>query len=146
MQRRRVNVCSVLSAAFRFVHREVGVAEKLVDVGFLAAQRNADACGERNLAPGNPHGFADGLDDVFGNPGGIHFAVDVFDQHREFVATQPGDRVTGSQVVSQAARERREHFIARPVTERVVDRLEVVDVDEHRGHAVPGSREPLDAV
>ena len=56
----------------------------------------------------------------------------------ELVAAEPADAVVGRRTARDALRDVRQHVVAGDVTERVVDDLEVVEVDEH--HAEPRAR------
>ena len=55
---------------------------------------------------------------------------DVLDQHREFVAAQPGRRVTCAQRAADALRDCNQELVAHAMAERVVDDLEVVEIDK----------------
>ena len=60
-------------------------------------------------------------------------------EDRELVATETRDEIARSQRVAQALRCTGEELVACGVAEAVVDRLEVVEVEEHeRGGAVRG--------
>ena len=53
-------------------------------------------------------------------------------EQRELVAAQAGEDVLGAGDVAQRGGDRREHGVAALVAERVVDRLEVVDVEQRQ--------------
>ena len=59
--------------------------------------------------------------------------VGVLDHDRELVAAQAGDHVLGPQARAQARGDRDQQLVAGGVAEAVVDRLEVVEVDEQHG-------------
>ena len=62
--------------------------------------------------------------------------VDALAHDDELVATEPSDRIRGSDRTDQAARDSDEQRVADAVTEAVVHHLEMVDVDEeHRERA-----------
>ena len=68
---------------------------------------------------------------------------DLLQQHHELVAAQARDGVLGAHRGAQALGDRAQHRVAGEVAERIVDRLEAVEVDEeHRAAALPraGSR------
>ena len=67
---------------------------------------------------------------------------DVLEQDRELVAAEARGHVGAARARVQPARELDQHLVAGGVAERVVDRLEVVEVEEdHRGGAlVRGAR------
>ena len=60
---------------------------------------------------------------------------DAGEQHRELVAAEAGDRVTGAQHPAQPDRDLHQHRVAGSVPERVVHLLETVEVDQQ--HADP---------
>ena len=57
----------------------------------------------------------------------------VVDQHGEFVAAEPRDRVLAAQAGAQALRHHHQQPVTRGVAERVVDVLEVVQVEHQHG-------------
>ncbi len=61
--------------------------------------------------------------------------VAVLRQHEELVATQPADRVAGPHLVEQPTGHLDEERVTDPVTERVVDHLEAVEVEEEERRA-----------
>ena len=78
--------------------------------------------------------FSMSLRAIFCGHGG---RIDVFDEHDEFVAAQPRDQIRFAHAFAQPPRESDEHRVADGVAQRVVDLLEVVDVqiqqrDRHR--------------
>lgn len=82
----------------------------------------------------------------FGHHGGIVDVVHVFEDDGELVAANAGDGVAGAQGVGEAARDQAQQVVADIVPERVVDGLEVVEVDEHHHRAflaLPGARDDL---
>ena len=69
-----------------------------------------------------------------GDLGRLHADADVLEQDGELVAAEARCGVDGAQGVLQAASDVAQHLVSRGVAERVVDRLEVVQVHEqHRG-------------
>ena len=73
--------------------------------------------------------------------------VVVLDHHRELVAAEARDHVLGAQARAQARSDRHQQLVAGGVAEAVVDRLEVVEVDEqHRELAPPVADRGLDLV
>ena len=63
-------------------------------------------------------------------------------EHGELVAAQPGDRVAGAQRVAQPLAADRQQPVARGVAERIVDLLEVIEVEE-RDHGGASLREHI---
>ncbi len=67
--------------------------------------------------------------------------VGVAQQHRELVAAEARDRVLRAHAAPQAPGGRDEHAVADVVAERVVDDLEVVEVDQQHGETLLARRE-----
>ena len=68
----------------------------------------------------------------------------VLEQDGELVAAEPRSGVLGTQAAGQPLRGRAQQLVADRVAEAVVDRLEVVEIDEHHGEltvVAPGARE-----
>ena len=59
----------------------------------------------------------------------------VLEDDREFVAAEPGDGVGGAHAASKARGDLLQQRVADLVAERVVDRLEAVEIDEHEREA-----------
>ena len=62
------------------------------------------------------------------------FGVCPADQHGELVATQARDHVVGTHMLAQALADTAQHQVAGIVAVTVVDRLEVVEIDQHQRH------------
>ena len=72
-----------------------------------------------------------------GKAGGVLGGMDVLLEHDELVAAEAGDEILRPQHLAQAVRHRAEQLVAAGMAERVVDLLELVEVDEQqRGHVV----------
>jgi hypothetical protein len=56
-------------------------------------------------------------------------------QHRELVTTEAGDGVADARYFAQPHRHLLQHLVAGPMTERVVDGLETVEVDQEHANA-----------
>ena len=69
--------------------------------------------------------------------------VDADEQHGELVAAQPCRDVTGTETLSDSVGDRAKQLIAGGVAEAVVDRLEIVDVDEEHADVLSHLRERL---
>ena len=77
-----------------------------------------------------------------GEPLHLRARDDAFDQHGEFVAAEPRDGVRGAGGLDDTLRHRLQQPVAGIVAERVVDVLEVVEVEEHHRHrALPALRQ-----
>ena len=121
--------------------------------GDVAAERDADARGDPEAAPGRvvdlerlAQHLEQSLGDELGAPG-RRFA---FDEHDELVAAEAGDRVGLSQRRRESRRDRLQQPVAGFVAEGVVDLLETVEVDEQGGalgaRSAGASEHLLDAV
>ncbi len=71
--------------------------------------------------------------DPLGDQDHLSLVGQLLEQERELVAPEPGDRVHRAQHRLQAVGEPRQQAVAGGVPERVVDLLEVVDVEEQHG-------------
>ena len=92
------------------------------------------------------HGLGEQLEDPLRGVRGRLALGDVLEQHGELVAAEARRDVGAADAVVEPARELDEHLVAGGVAERVVDGLEVVEVEEdHRRRArlAPGARDRL---
>ena len=123
---------AALAVALGDVHRRVGVADQLVGVGHavLGGDRDAEAAAQRELLVGGGQRRADGLHDALGGVGRLLDALDVLQQDGELIAAEARGGVAGADRQRQALGHLAKHVVARGVAERVVDDLEVVEVDE----------------
>jgi hypothetical protein len=116
------------------IHCEIGVLDQLIEVGtVLRCQRNADAgVGGEMMAEavaGLPDGVMDSRDE-FHHIGG---AADRGPDHGEFVAAEPRDQIAPLEATLDAAGNRLQQLVADMMSERVVDALELVNVDIEQG-------------
>ena len=58
-------------------------------------------------------------------------------QQRELVAAEPPDHVGGAHLARQHVRDRLEHLVAGGMAERIVDRLQPVDIEQDQRPARP---------
>ena len=114
------------------VHRRVGLAHELLRLLILgAAERDAAADPYfQRRGPGRDGWALDRRADTLRDHEHLALAVDTVAQHDELVATEPGDRVGRPQRRLDAPRHVDQHDVTGIVAERVVDRLEVVDIEE----------------
>src|SRR2546427_6675645 len=95
--------------------------------------------------------LAQGVGQADGDREGELLVAEIVEQPREFVATKPRRHVGRAERFLDPPRGRDEDVVATGVTERVVEALEVVEVDEEDGEwppvptaaAVEGSPDPL---
>ena len=89
------------------------------------------------MAGAGEHGLpAHGLEHVARDLHGL-LAAALGQQHRELVAAEPREHVGVAQPRAQRPRDAHDQLVAGAVAERVVDRLEVVEVEHQRGAARP---------
>ena len=130
----------VAAQVLGLVHRDVCVADECpgVDRG-PTRQRDADARGDLDgvrlvadrLSRGSHHPAADAH--------GVVGPADPFAEHGELVAAQPGDRVARTDDALQPDRHGAQQAVAPFVPEGVVDRLEVVEVEEQDSDRLVGA-------
>ena len=88
------------------------------------------------------HRLGDGLDHPAGDVLRLVQVDEVLQQHRELVATEPGDRVRAADAAAQAIGHGQQHVIAADMAQLVVHRLEAVDVREQHRHACRAALDP----
>ena len=128
------------------VHRRVGVAQQRVRI-MLAGSAEADAnTGGHVAALAVEHErLVQGLGQAARHPERVGLAGDAGQQDGELVAAEAGDDVARSQDAAQPLGHAAEEAIAGAVAERVVDDLEVVEVDEQHGDAPLGAQRAAQA-
>ena len=134
-----------LAAALGAVHGDVGRAQQLVRV---VSDGDADARGDEHLAPLEVERRLQVRDHTLGGVDG-RGDLHVLDQDRELVPTEAGDRVARRARVPEALPDGPQQRVAGQVTQRVVDRLEVVQVEEEHGRLAaraPADERVLDAI
>jgi len=115
------------------VHRHVGERERVVLPGPGRPERHhAHARGDTTPNAVQARGVLvdplhDGARDRHGAP-----AVGVPEQYRELVATEPGHHVGGPDPLAEDPRRGDEELVSRVVAQRVVDLLEVVQVEQEQ--------------
>jgi hypothetical protein len=122
------------------VHGRIGVAQQRVRVDAFARRAAGDADARRDVArlALDDQRIAQGLGEPAGDAQRVVLADHAGQQHGELVAAEPRDDVVGAQAARQALGHRADQPVAGAVAERVVDDLEVVEVDEEHGDA-PGA-------
>jgi hypothetical protein len=133
-----------LAARLGLVHRRVGVAEHgghhvggAVGGGRVgrAAARDADARPDEGVPPVDDERGAQRRDRPLGHRGGVGVLAHVLEEHGELVAAEPRDGVAAARGAEQARGHLDEQAVAVGVAERVVDRLEAVEVEDEHGDA-----------
>ena len=64
-----------------------------------------------------------------------HLRVGVGQQDRELVTTEPGDGIRAAQTLTQQVGDVDDQLVARLVAERVIDGLEMVEVEDEQSAA-----------
>ena len=114
------------------VERDVGSAEELLRVvAVLGVAGDADARADVQQDPVELERRVERRDDALGDLPAVRAVARADEQHGELVAAQAGERVARSHGVAQAAGDLLQQPVAVGVAERVVDRLEIVEVDDH---------------
>ena len=112
------------------VHRQIGILDQLIEIGaILRRQSNADAGVGHELVAEALIGLTDRLMNARHE---FHDVAGIFDiglDHRELIAAKPGDMVGISDAIPDAPRHGFQQLIADMMSERVVDALELVDID-----------------
>ena len=135
VHRRVVDAGAVAAFVLGAVKRHVGIAH---DVGGGAAlvvdHRNADRGADDDVLAADGVGRADRRDDALRQPHHLVAVAADRGNHREFVAAETRHQVAAAQRVRQPQRHVADQLVADMVAERVVDVLEMIEIDiEHRG-------------
>ncbi len=109
-------------------HDVGGAADILMDDG------DADRSTDDDILSVDPIGRAERRDDTAGDGLQHRMIGGGGRDHGEFVAAEPGDHVVGAQRPRQPLRDAADQLVADRMAERVVDVLEVIEIDvEDRG-------------
>jgi hypothetical protein len=112
----------------------MGVAEQ--QFGFTAVvrcQRDADTQVNHDLLPGQRLSDSYRLRDLFSQLTGIVGSFYVSQNDGKLIASDPRNRIGSGNAAPEALGDPRQNHVADAITERVVDRLEIVDTEEqHR--------------
>jgi hypothetical protein len=121
---------AALAPALRRVHGEIGVAEQLVAVRAGEIEGDSDAHADEHGSSRDRQRTLERGEHTVGHLRRLSLVGEILQQHRELVAAQPGRGVLEPEAVAETIRHRDEQLVAGRVTEAVVDRLEVVQVEE----------------
>lgn len=88
----------------------------------------------------------DRVQQLGGKRGGILLALDLGCNDEELVTAQAHGGIGAAYRAAQTVRDLLEQRVANPMTQRVVDRLETVQVDEHQHHGHAGAGRAFDLV
>ena len=142
---RTEDVVPPLALRLRPVHRDVGLAEQVVDArGVGRVEGDAGAHADRDRQTGEVDRPVEGREEPRRGGDGIVLAGDVGEQHAELVAAEAGGEIGLAQARAEAVCHRSEELVAGGMAESVVDGLEIVDIEEQHGQrtgcAAPGKR------
>ena len=121
----------VAAESLRLVHGDVGVAPQRHRVGHGRA-RDPDAHRRHDRRAGDGQRGAEGAEHAVGVEDRVVGIVHRVEDDHELVAADACDRVIAQNRVLQAPSDPEQQLVSRRVTERVVDLLEPVDVEEHQ--------------
>ena len=137
---------ALLALVLGRVHRQVGVADQLLRAHLPVAEGDADAGVHEDVVSVQVErkflAFVDAVGHFLGREGGIG----ALNQHHELVSAEAGSGVGAAHALGQAQRELAQHLVAGRMAERVVDGLEVVEVDEEDRHLVLVAAQALERV
>jgi hypothetical protein len=125
-----------LAAVLGLVHRDVGIAQQPLGRagrGRAGRQHDADAAPDRALPAVEQHRAAQRLEQPVRHRGGLLLVAHRAAEHRELVAAEAGHQVPFADRALEPLADLHEQAVTRVVAERVVDQLEVVEVEEQHG-------------
>ena len=132
------HLVAVLAPLLGHVHRDVGVAHQrldVVDLGVVGLRdRDPDARPDEHLLVLEVERPVERLDQPLGDVGRADRIAAVLEQHRELVAAEARRGIGRPQDMPEPLADLAEQHVAGGVPERVVDRLEVVEVHEQDRH------------
>ena len=146
LHRRVEEAHAVAARLLRAIHGGVRAPQRVVRRGFVAAeQRDADAATAFVRVAGRQRAGHRQRDehlgrDAFGErAGGVPIDAQILGHHHELVAAQARDGVGAADAIAQAPRHFDQQQVADVVAARVVERLEVIQVDEEHGPVAAGA-------
>ncbi len=139
IKRRAVECEAVAAELLGAKQRHVrGAQQTLRVVGVIRKEARADARGGCERPPFDREWLLQRCDQRAGAALDFLHGAQLLDQQRELVAAEPRDQAVGSGRGLQPLRDALQHAVAEVVPERIVQRLEVVHVDEEQRYAPPG--------
>ena len=133
VEQRREELVAVAAALLGAVHGDVGEPHQRADLlAVLRHAGDADARAGEQLAALCVVRPAELVDQLLRHRGGLARLGDVLQQHAELVAADARDEVVAAHRGAQARGDHLEQAVAHLVAERVVDLLEVVQVEEQQ--------------
>ena len=125
------------SRLFGLVHRCIGLLHQRIDVGrVIGIDADAHAGGDRHLPVAELQRRRQGFRDAGRNPRrAIRIAIRQHDH--ELVATQTSEDVARPNFPAQPLRQFDQQLVAGRMSERIVDVLEMIEIEEHQRDAFP---------
>ena len=130
-----MDAVAVLAAALDLVHRAVGVFQPFGQrLAVPGVQADADARAQQVLAPLDHQRLGEGLEQLARDVVGTFLAFQLRADGNELVAADARADVGAARGRAQPRGHLFEHLVANAVAGAIVDRLEVVDINEHHRH------------
>ena len=121
----------VAAGVLGVIHRRVGVHDqRLRVVAVFRIERDADARGQHQLVPRDEVRLGDRRHNLLRDQPGVLGLIDFRQEDQELVAAVTADGVRLADARHQALRDRAQDLVADGVTERIVDVLETIAVEE----------------
>ena len=129
---RRVELEIIAPEFFRVVHRRIGIADHGVDIDIAGRRgRDADARRDKDLVAFELERPVHRFKNLPGHNSGACFLGKFCENYRELVTAEAADGILGAHARAQPPRNLQQQLVTNPVAERIVDRFETVEVDEH---------------
>ncbi len=137
-----VEPAAVPSGLLCAIQGEVGMMQEVVRLAHGRGDHgNTDAASDAHVKPLDRNGTGNLLDQPFGDGGGIVRRYAVREQHGKFVAAQACGDVAFAEVVPDTVGHHLKEGVTRLVAERVVHRLETVQVEIQECAFLDGPRQ-----
>ena len=135
------------SVLLRGVHRHVGPSqERLGVVRLVREQRDADGPRDVEREPLDAHGDLELFEEPVGDPHRDVLGRQLREDDAELIAPEPRHQVVVAEHAGQSRTDLLQEQITEVMPERVVDLLEVVEVDQHHGELPADPPGSLDRV
>ncbi len=134
-----VKPVAVAALGLRAIEREIGIAHELIDFAAIVGRlRDADAGADHHLLPVDFISRADGLEQPRRDlQRRVAAAADHMDDGK-FVAAEASDKIAFADAAAQPFGDDDKQSIAARMTERIVDRLEAIEVEQKNRKALAG--------
>ena len=129
-----IELVVVASPVLGAVHGGIGVLQQGLDrLAIAGIDADAHAGGDIELMGAQPQRRGEGLDEAVGLEGGLLPGGQVFRQHHELIAAEPGEGVILAHDGLKTRGDGLQQVVAQVMAQAVVDPLEAIQVDEdHR--------------